>query len=93
MANCTRSKAIRNDRRERNGTSRVHTMYEKRESDRKRREKGSPTQPDRQPTLGGGGEQRRRVGQSTAAAADKSGQERGLTRANGMSPYKYHKLE
>ena len=51
-------------------------MYEERESDRKRGEKGSPTQPNGRPTSG----------------ADKSGRERGLTRANGMSPYKYMNL-
>jgi len=61
-------------------------MYEKRESDCKRREKGSPMQPNGRPTLGGGGERRGQVGQS-AVGVDKSGQERGLTWANGMSPY------
>ena len=61
-------------------------MYEERESDCRGRERRSPTQPDGRPTSEGGGEQRRQVGQS-AAGADESGQERGLTRANGMSPY------
>jgi len=46
VASCIRSRTIRNDRKERNGTSRVHTMYEKRDSDHKRRERESPTQPD-----------------------------------------------
>ena len=86
MASCTRSRTIRNDRKERNGTSRVHTMYERRDSDRKRRERESPTQPNGWPTSVGGGKRRRWVRQS-AAAVGRSRQERGLTRANGMSPY------